>query len=544
MSKKLLVLASALAVLLGGAAAVPAQAAPGGDEPATAAKPFTPKKLRFARCADPQLTQNKIQCATLRVPLDYAKPRGATIKLAVTRLKHRSSAKRYQGVMLTNPGGPGGSGLGLAVLGRGDIIPGTGDDEYDWIGFDPRGVGSSRPALSCDPDYAGYDRPPYEPTTPAIERAWLAKAAAYSKDCGNASASRLLDHVRTTDNVKDMESLRKALGRRQINFYGFSYGTYLAQVYATKHPTRVRRFVMDGNVDPTRVWYRSNLDQDLAFEKSINVWFTWVASHDDVYGLGTTRAAVSKAYYDELDQLAAKPAAGGKIGPSELNDVLLQAGYYVFGWDELAHALSDLVVRDDASAVLGLYPAPGGKQADNGNAMYLATVCTDARWPSSFARIRRDNVAVDKRAPFETWANAWFNQPCVNWPGGSGRPVKVTGRKVDSKVLLISETLDGATPYSGSLKVRRLFPSASLVEGVGGTTHAGSLSGVACVDRTIGRYLKTGKVPKRVSGNRSDKQCAPVPAPKPTTSTDAARRSTSSTGDDLLRRTLTAAQVR
>jgi hypothetical protein len=82
-------------------------------------------------------------------------------------------------------------------------------------------------------------------------------------------------------------------------------------------------------------------------------------------------------------------------------------------------------------------------------------------------------------------------------------------------ILLISETNDAATPYAGSLSVRKLFPRSVLIEGVGGTTHAGSLSGIACTDDTIAAYLKTGALPNRVHGNRSDQQCAPVPQPDP-----------------------------
>ncbi len=96
---------------------------------------------------------------------------------------------------------------------------------------------------------------------------------------------------------------------------------------------------------------------------------------------------------------------------------------------------------------------------------------------------------------------------------------------MDSKILLISETLDAATPYSGAIEVRRRFPTASLIEGVGGTTHAGSLSGIACTDNAIGQYLTDGTVPARKSGNRSDLQCPPVPQPEPEAAVAAQRKS-------------------
>ena len=118
------------------------------------------------------------------------------------------------------------------------------------------------------------------------------------------------------------------------------------------------------------------------------------------------------------------------------------------------------------------------------------------------------------QAPFETWGNAWYNAPCRIWPAPAGTPVAVDGSKV-ANTLLISETLDGATPFSGALEARRLFPHASLVEGVGGTSHAASLSGDTCVDGTVAAYLATGALPARKPGDGSDAQCAPLPPPTP-----------------------------
>ena len=248
----------------------------GGDLNAAAARgtdTYTPPRIRWRPCRpadDPDLASVGAQCGRLVVPLDYARPRARKISLAVSRVRHRSSAADYQGIMLTNPGGPGGPGLWMSLLGSGPIVPGKADNDYDWIGFDPRGVGQSRPALSCDGSYSHYDRPDYVATTHRLQRLWLRLSRGYAHDCATSAARRLLRHVRTTDNVADMESLRRALGRKKINFYGFSYGTYLGQVYATMHPGRVRRFVLDSNVDPRKVWYRANLGQDVAFDAELH----------------------------------------------------------------------------------------------------------------------------------------------------------------------------------------------------------------------------------------------------------------------------------
>ena len=547
--KRILALATTVALAVTGLSAASAGAAPtepaAPGAPPAAAPPAAAASIAWRTCSNPAYTANGIECGTLKVPLNYAKPKGKKITLAVSRLRHRPSAGAYQGVMLVNPGGPGGSGLGLAVLGRGDIIPGDGDLTYDWIGFDPRGVGSSEPALACDGKYFGYDRPNFVPTTAALERTWLKKTKGYAKACGKSKARRqLLRHLKTTDTVKDMESLRKALGQKQINFYGFSYGTYLAQVYMTKHPSKVRRFVMDGNVDPRRVWYKANLDQDRAFERTINIWFGWLARNNAYFGLGTDAGAIRTGYYRQLDKLDRTPALG-VIGPDELNDVLISAGYYVYDWVGVGEAYAALVKRNDARGIKAYYddanPMTAG--SDNGYAVYLAVQCTDARWPQRYSAWRTDNWRSHAKAPFLTWNNAWYNMPCKDWRAKSGKPVKVTGKNVTSKILLISETYDPATPYTGSLEVRRRFPTASLIEGVGGTTHSGSLSGIECTDNAIGAYLTNGTVPARQARNGSDLQCPPVPQPDPPAATSQ-RRAEPNPAQQLVRKVLRDAQVR
>ena len=516
--KRLLAAATAAGLVAMGAVASDARAEPtrSGTGPATTA-------ITWATCDKPALVARKAECGFLTVPLDYTKPTGATIKLAVSRVRHKTATAEYQGVMLVNPGGPGGSGVGLSILG--DFVPNHAGDAYDWIGFDPRGVGASRPALSCDSTYAGYNRPAYVPGTVALEKTWLSRAKGYARAC-KATGGPLLAHLKTTDTVADMDSIRRALGAKQINFYGFSYGTYLGQVYATLHPQQVRRMVLDGNVDPSRVWYGANLDQDFAFDKNMRTYFGWVAKYDSVYHLGRTGAAVQRLFYATQAKLAAKPASG-IIGPDELTDVFLQAGYYVFGWLDVAAAFSAYVKKGDPAKLKALYDKSNTQQkgSDNGYAIYLAVQCTDVQWPKRWATWRTDNWRVHRAAPFETWGNAWYNAPCLNWGARAGVPVAVNGAKAPP-ILLISESRDAATPFTGSLELRRRFPRSVLVEGVAGTTHAGSLFGGACVDGVVAGYLATGVLPRRVKANRSDKQCKPLPQPNPAAAPAAAARRT------------------
>ena len=466
--------------------------------------------VNWDTCASSTLQQFGAECAMVDVPLDYSHPNGTKIQLAISRIKHTVPDSEYQGVMLVNPGGPGGSGLTLSVLGQ--FVPNGAGDDYDWIGFDPRGVGSSVPAVSCNPQYFGFNRPPYVPSSGSIERAWLKKANGYAADCGKNNGA-ILQHLTTIESVRDMDSIRKALGAAQINYYGFSYGTYLGQVYGTLFPSRVRRMVLDSNVDPTRVWYQANLDQDYAFDRNINIWFGWLAKYDSVYHLGSTEAAVRKLWYATQAKLAAHPA-DGKIGAAEWTDIFLFAGYYQATWTDLADTFAGYIHNNDVANLEQHYIDTNGLGDDNGYAVYLGVQCTDVQWPLSWTQWERDNWRAYHRAPFETWGNAWYNEPCRTWPAAAHRPVEVDGSKVAS-ALLIDETLDAATPYSGSLEVRELFPHASLIALPGGTSHANSLFGDACLDDQIAAYLANGTLPARRPGGHADTTCAPLPEPVP-----------------------------
>jgi pimeloyl-ACP methyl ester carboxylesterase len=467
--------------------------------------------ITWSPCADAGLQAAGGECGYLSVPLDYNHPNGTKIQLAVSRIKHKTVAAKYQGVMLVNPGGPGGSGLTLSTLGQ--FVPSGGGDPYDWIGFDPRGVGSSKPAITCIPDYFSGNRPEYIPWTRSLEKTWLARSKSYATACGQNSGA-LLKHMTTVDAVKDMDSIRAALGAQQINYYGFSYGTYLGQVYSTLFPQRVRRMVLDSNVDPRNVWYQANLDQDVAFQKNIKIWFGWVAKYDSVYHLGSTEAAVEQRWYAEKEKLRAHPA-GGVVGPDEWTDIFLLAGYYQLTWLDLGNVFAGWANNADAGPVVDWYHRVDGPGDDNGFAVYNAVQCTDTQWPQSWDRWRHDNWLTYLRAPFETWGNAWFNAPCLYWPAKASTPVNVSGKKVGG-VLLVDETLDAATPFEGSLEVRRRFPNASLIAEPGGTTHAGTLFGNACVDDKIAAYLLTGDLPARKAGNGPDALCDPLPQPDPT----------------------------
>jgi len=496
--------------------------------PASASTPSpTPAmSIAWGPCSDPNLQAFNAQCGLLSVPLDYNNPNGAKIQIAVSRIAHTSSD--YQGVILTNPGGPGGSGLGLNPFliaqfqadGYGDAA-----GDYDWIGFDPRGVGSSVPAISCDPNYLGPDRPNYIPFTHQLLTTWLSRSQGYARDCASqgAAQSALLRHMTTADSAKDMDSIRQALGQPQITYYGYSYGTYLGQVYGTLFPSHVRRMILDSNVDPRGVWYQDNLDQDVAFNRNINIWFAWLAQYNSVYHLGATEQAVARTFYSTEAQLALHPA-GGVVGADEWVDAFELPAYYQFFYTPWAQVFSDWVNYHDANAtneLINAYETSDGPGDDNEFAVYLGVQCSDVQWPTNWNTWSRDNWRIFSFAPFLTWGNAWFNAPCIYWPARASHPVNINGRGVSS-TLLIDETLDAATPFTGSLEVRKLFPNSVLLAEPGGTTHAETPDGDLCVDGTIANYLATGALPPRNNHAEWDKTCPPPPVPVPPAAVPAA----------------------
>jgi pimeloyl-ACP methyl ester carboxylesterase len=216
-----------------------------------------------------------LECASLRVPLNYADPGGRMITIALSMLPATAPVSQQQGVMLVNPGGPGQPGRSFAAYIAAGVSPQVRAD-YDIVGFDPRGVGGSSPALSCDPAFFQGVRPDYIPASAAAEQVLINRAKAYAAGC-EQRFGWFLPYETTVNTVRDMDQIRQLLGVQQVTYYGISYGTYLGQVYGTLFPGRVRRMVLDSTVDPTGAWYADNIDQDYAFQNRIEAFFAWTA---------------------------------------------------------------------------------------------------------------------------------------------------------------------------------------------------------------------------------------------------------------------------
>jgi len=451
----------------------------------------------------------------MAVPLDYRHPSCRKITLALSIVPATAPAGKQQGDLLVNPGGPGGPGRYLAAV-IAFSLDHTVASEYNIIGFDPRGVGASVPALHCDPSFFAGVRPDYIPASQAAEQALIGRAKTYAADCEHRFGW-LLPHMTTADAARDMDSIRAALGQQKISYLGYSYGTYLGQVYATMFGNRVRRMVLDSTVDPRGAWYADNISQDYAFEGRIQAFFSWIAAHSGFYRLGTTRAQVQQAWYRARAQLAARPISGPSgpmIGPDEFDDTMLQGGYNSSDWPGLAGALAAYLHTRSARPMINEYRALGG-QNENEFAVYNAVECSDVTWPRDWAKWDADTRRVYRTAPFEAWDNAWFNAACAFWPvHGPAQPLAIKGAGLPP-ILMIQGSLDAATPYPGAQAAHRLLPSARMLVVEGGGNHGQSLSQPPnlCVNNFLNAYLGTGALPHH--HGLVNATCPALPAPSP-----------------------------
>jgi pimeloyl-ACP methyl ester carboxylesterase len=471
-----------------------AAATPGGDGAGTAAIVPRASTLHWSACTG---SLAPAECSSLRVPLNYADPGGRKITIALSMIPATAPASQQQGVLLVNPGGPGAPGRSLAAAVAAGLSPQVAAT-YDIVGFDPRGVGGSVPAITCDPGYFNGVQPNDIPANAAAEQVLIDRAKTYAADC-EQSYGWLLPYLTTVNTARDLDQIRRAFGVQKINYYAFSYGTYLGQVYGTLFPDRVRRMVLDSTVDPTGAWYEDNITQDYAFQGRIDAFFAWTAKYDSSYHLGTTQAQVEAAYYKVRDQLAKTPIAGQDgplMGPDELDSTFIISGYLTSVWPAFAEALSQYVVSGNSGALVDQYEEWGTTPA-NEFAVYNAVECADVAWPRNWARWQSDTERVYKTAPFEAWDNAWFNAACAFWPvQGPAQPFKVDGTGLPP-ILMLQGTLDPATPYAGAQNAHRLLPSARMVVVEGGGNHGQSLEEPpnACVQNYLNAYLASGAVP-------------------------------------------------
>ncbi|MEU2394004.1 alpha/beta hydrolase [Streptomyces sp. NPDC007369] len=454
-----------------------------------------------------------IQCGWVKVPLDYAKPFGKTIDIAVDRAVSTGTKEERQGALVYNPGGPGGSGMRFPRRSTTNSPLWVNTAKaYDFVGFDPRGVGHSTPISCVDPqEFVKVPKADPVPDTEADKTAQRKLAAEYADGCKERSGE-MLPHMTTPNTARDLDVIRAALGEKKLNFLGVSYGTYLGGVYATLFPTHVRRMIVDSVVDPSTdsIWYEANLGQDVAFQMRWNDWQDWVAKNDAAFHLGDTRAEVEAKWQQLRAQAKAKPL-GGVAGPAELIGFFQSAPYYDSSWVPVAQAFSAWAAGDEKPLVEAITPdmsdTVGNAASENGNAVYTAVECADAKWPTSWAKWDRDNTELHKKYPFLTWSNAWMNLPCATWKSKQHKPIEVGAKRGLPPVLIVQAERDAATPYKGGVELHRRLAGSRLITEKGAGSHGVTSLVNPCINTRVDAYLLQGKV------DAKDVVCAPHAAP-------------------------------
>ncbi|MFH8684999.1 alpha/beta hydrolase [Streptomyces lydicus] len=482
----------------------------------TAAARAAKKGIDWQDCPADWGLKSPVQCGYVTVPVDYARPNGRTIKIAVDRAVSTGTKQERQGALLYNPGGPGGSGMRFPtrITNKNPLWAKTAK-AYDFVGFDPRGVGHSAPISCMDPqEFVKAPKADPVPDSEADKRAQRKLAKEYAEGCAERSGA-LLPYMTTANTARDLDVVRAALGEKKLNYLGVSYGTYLGAVYGTLFPGHVRRMLVDSVVDPARekIWYQANLDQDIAFETRWGDWKKWVAKNDATYHIGNTPEKVQAAW-ETLRATAKKNPIGGVVGPAELTGFFQNAPYYDSMWATVAEVWSAYRSGDAKPLVENAGPnlkdTAGNIASENGNAVYTAVECTDTKWPTSWQKWDRDNTRIHQRAPFMTWANAWMNLPCATWPAKQQRPVEVgTGKGLPS-VLIVQSTRDAATPYDGAVELHKRFKGSRLITERDAGSHGVTGLVNPCINDRVDAYFLEGKT------DAKDVTCAPHATPQPT----------------------------
>ncbi|MCA2214822.1 alpha/beta hydrolase [Jidongwangia harbinensis] len=429
--------------------------------------------LRWRPCAE----DDTARCAKLRVPIDRADPYSGRVDIAVARRPATDPARRI-GVLVVNPGGPGGSGVDMA-LGAAEFFSPEVRARFDIVGFDPRGVGRSRPVV-CTRALVDATPSPL-PTTPQEYLAVIAHNRRLAADCRRQTGP-VFDHVDTLSVVHDLEALRAALGERRLTFYGASYGTLLGAQYAQEYPDRVRAVALDSVVDHsvgTAAFLSVETDSvQAAFEQFV----AWCA-RDPLCAL---RGRNVPALWASLRARAAAGTLWDPYRPAYRLTVFDLIGvafssFYDPQWYSLAYYLKDAEAGARRTAA---------RRVDLVEHTFPAVFCADWRlpvdgWPT-LARVLRN---LRNRAP-QMWVSPLAASAvvgCLGWPTPAANPQRAL-RPASTPTLLINARYDPATALAWARNVAaQLGPAATLVtyRGWGHVVYGRS----PCVTSVVDRYL-------------------------------------------------------
>ncbi|MGY0068428.1 alpha/beta hydrolase [Streptomyces sp. QTS137] len=477
--------------------------------PAAAEEPRTPQ-TEWGQCPDDVVAEaapTELQCATVPVPLDYADPEGEQIDLTVSRLAAADPDER-RGVLMLNPGGPGGSGLALSALLVAQGLPSSVTDRYDLIGMDTRGVGHSTP-VSCgftqDNPY-NANIPPYAVDDAAVTaQAKVAEQAA--EQCAGNDRDGRLRHLTTANTARDLDRIRAALGEEKTSYLGYSYGTALGAAYASMFPERADRIVLDSNIGDT------HLDRDgmrrfaLGMEQTLPDFAKWAARRHDSYGLGRTPRQVRTSYLTIAGRLDKAPVAGidgnlfrlltfGHLYKQSQYPTLAQAWQTMLEGDEAA--ARDLPALQEETTDGTLSPV------DNALTVFLSVTCNDVEWPEDVNTYRRGVTEDRERYPLYGAATANIT-PCAFWPYAPAEPPVEVDAEGPRNVLLLQNRRDASTPHRGGKMLREKFGDRARLVSVDDSGHGVYVLGRnSCALNTATRYLVEGEMPAKDTFCRAD----------------------------------------
>ncbi|KAF0845130.1 alpha/beta hydrolase [Nocardia caishijiensis] len=437
----------------------------------------------------------QLDCATVPVPLNYREPEGTRIEIMISRLASRNPDKR-RGVLLLNPGGPGGTGLDQPKFLAAHGLPAEVLDSYDLIGIDTRGVGHSAP-VSCgftdDQVYFGNIAPYAVNDAAVTERAVIAQGVA--EQCAANDHDGRMSHVSTANMARDLDRIRAALGADKASFLGYSYGTALGAAYASMFPQQVDRVVLDSNIGDTHLDHEGMRLYGRGMEETFPDFAEWAAARHDTYGLGRTPEEVRRTYFTLAERLDAHPVDGmdGNLFRFGTFFTLYRPALYA----SAAESWRSLIDTGRPGPAGGRPPGTGAPSPnDNAWSVFLAVTCNDVEWPEDIGSYRRA-VAEDRERHPLYGAAAANVMPCAYWKLGPSEPPVSIDSTAPGAVLIVQNQRDPVTPLRGGELLDAKFGQRSRLVTVDGSGHGVYVLGAdPCATETVTDYLVDGTVPE------------------------------------------------
>lgn len=320
------------------------------------------KTLKWVSC------YTNYYCSRLTVPLDYDRPHGDKVQLALVKYPAKPS-KNYKGSLYLQIG-LGSSATNLVLEFAPDFqIPDL--EGYDIIGWDVRGVGQTTPFLECFADEKA--RLAYELSAPpilgdpsvsldkGIEQN-LRHAEVLGKACKERSG-QFLPYIDTVHNAMDLHTIMKATGAKKVDaFWGYHYATLLGETYAALYPHEFDHMILDGVVDGEKQYDFGDVGPSSisGAEKAIQAFFNTCS------GAGPPTGPTGCPFYEPTPQLVKKRYQ--KLEAKLIKSPLSVPNAGSFGYSQL-HTLLSFAVTAPGDPFY-LYPFLAGvlQEAENGTA--------------------------------------------------------------------------------------------------------------------------------------------------------------------------------